>query len=69
MSEYFTEVNRNTFSILFKSKVDDDKFFKYVEKNFNKWGMADVDYDKKEKTIIGKSPAVSLFFGINFLLN
>ena len=66
MSEYFTEVNRNTFLILFKSKVDDDTFFKYVEKNFNKWGMADVDYDKKEKTIIGKSPAVSLSFWDKF---
>ena len=66
MSDYFTEVNRNTFSIFFKSKVDDDKFFKYVEKNFKKWGMVDVDYDKKEKTIIGKSPALALTFWDKF---
>ena len=66
MSDYFTEVNRNTFSISFKSKVDDNKFFKYVEKNFNKWGMVDIDYDKKEKTIIGKSPAIALSFWNKF---
>lgn len=66
MSDYFTEVNRNTFSILFKSKVVDDNFFKYVEKNFKKWGMVNVDYDKKEKTIIGKSPALALSFWDKF---
>ena len=37
-----------------------------MEKNFKKWGLVDVDYDKKEKTIIGKSPAVSLFFWDKF---
>ena len=66
MSNYFTEVTRDTFLISFKSKVDDDKFFKYVEKNFKKWGMVDVDYDKKEKTIIGKSPSLALSFWDKF---
>jgi|APSaa5957512535_1039671.scaffolds.fasta_scaffold86577_1 hypothetical protein len=66
MSDYFTEVSSDTFLILFKSKVDDDKFFKYVEKNFKKWGMVNIDYDKKEKTIIGKSPALALSFWSKF---
>ena len=66
MSDYFTEVNRNTFSIFFESKVNDDKFFKYVEKNFKKWGMVDIDYDKEEKTIIGKSPTLALTFWDKF---
>ena len=66
MSNYFTEVSSDTFLISFKSKVDDDKFFKYVEKNFKKWGMVNVDYDKKEKTIIGKSPVMSVSFWSKF---
>jgi len=66
MSNYFTEVSRDTFLISFKSKVDENKFFKYVEKNFQKWGMVDIDYDKKEKTIIGKSPAIALSFWSKF---
>lgn len=66
MSNYFTEVSSDTFLISFKSKVDDDKFFKYVEKNFKKWGMVNIDYDKKEKTIIGKSPAMSVSFWSKF---
>jgi len=66
MSNYFTEVTRDTFLISFKSKVDDNKFFKYVEKNFQKWGMVDIDYDKKEKTIIGKTPTISVTFWSKF---
>ena len=66
MSNYFTEVTRDTFLISFKSKVDDNKFFKYVEKNFQKWGMVDIDYDKKEKTIFGKTPAISVTFWSKF---
>ena len=66
MSNYFKEISSDTFLISFKSKVNDDKFFKYVEKNFKKWGMVDIDYDKKEKTIIGKTPTISVTFWSKF---
>jgi len=66
MSNFFKEINKKTFQIKFESKINQTNFFKYIEKNFQKWGMIDIEYDKNEKTIYGKPPGISVTFWDKF---
>ncbi|MDC0510056.1 hypothetical protein OAN73_00970 [Candidatus Pelagibacter sp.] len=69
MSDLFKEINKKTFQIKFGSKINQINFFKYIEKNFQKWGMVDIEYDKIEKTIYGKAPGMALTFWDKFPVN
>lgn len=66
MSNLFEEINNKTFQIKFKSKINQSNFFKYIEKNFKKWGMVDIKYDKIEKTIYARPPGLSVTFWDKF---